>query len=88
VSPLEVRRPGKALLDLRGSGFRPDLRARILPVRKAPRDVVVLRQKFVNSTLITVLVELGEHAETGEFAIAVEDDLGTRSQGVVFTITK
>jgi hypothetical protein len=88
VSPLQVRRPGKVLLDLRGSGFRPDLQARIFPLEKSPRGITVLRQKFVNPTLITVLVELAENAQTGEFAIAVEDAGGTRSEHAVFTVTK
>jgi hypothetical protein len=88
VSPLQVKRPGKAMLDLRGSGFRADLRARILPVNKEPRGISVLGQKFVNSGLITVLVDLAEDAETGEFAIAVEDGAGTRSGQAVFTVTK
>ncbi|MGD8897630.1 MAG: hypothetical protein PVJ73_16480 [Acidobacteriota bacterium] len=88
VSPLEVRRPGKVLLDLRGSGFRSDLQARILPLEKAPRGVTVLRHKFVNPTLITILVDLAEDAETGEFAIALEDGTGTRSEHVVFKVTK
>jgi hypothetical protein len=88
VSPLEVRRPGNVLLDLRGSGFRADLRAVILPLTKAPRGIAVMRQKFVNPTLITVLVELAENAETGEFAIAVEDASGARSEHAVFRVTK
>ena len=88
VSPLEVQRPGKVLLDLRGSGFRPDLRARIFPVGKQPRGIAVLGQKFVNAGLITVLVDLAENAETGEFAIAVEDGSGARSGQAVFTVTK
>ncbi len=88
VSPLEVRRPGKVMLDLRGSGFRPDLQPRIVPLKKAPRGIAVIGQKFVNASLIKVLVELGENAETGEFAIAVEDGVGTRSEPAVFTVTK
>jgi hypothetical protein len=88
VSPLEVKRPGKVMLDLRGSGFRSDLKARILPVAKQARGIAVLGQKFVNAGLITVLVDLTENAETGEFAIAVEDASGARSGQVVFTVTK
>jgi hypothetical protein len=76
------------MLDLRGSGFRPDLRARIFPVGKQPRGIAVLGQKFVNAGLITVLVDLAENAETGEFAIAVEDGSGARSGQAVFTVTK
>jgi hypothetical protein len=48
----------------------------------------VIGKKFVDASLIKVLVELGENAETGEFAIAVEDGVGTRSEPAVFTVTK
>ena len=76
------------MLDLRGSGFRADLQPRILPLKKAPRGIAVIGKKFVDASLIKVLVELGENAETGEFAIAVEDGVGTRSEPAVFTVTK
>ena len=34
LSPLSIRRPGRALLDLRGTGLRADLRARVLPAAR------------------------------------------------------
>lgn len=88
VSPLEVKRPGKILVDLRGQGFLDQHAVRILPVKKAPRGISVVRQKRVNDTLITVLIELTEDAETGEYAFAVEDGLGQRTDPVIFTVTK
>ena len=64
LSPLAIRRPGRALLDLRGTGLRSDLRARVLPLRDAPRGITVARQKWVSASLVTVLLELdaGRHA--------------------------
>ena len=88
VSPLEVKRPGKVMLDLRGSGFRPEHRARVLSLKKAPRGITVIGQKLVNESLITVLLELDPKAETGEFAIAVEDSDGTQSAPAVFKVNK
>ncbi len=88
VSPLEVKRPGKVMLDLRGSGFRSEHRARVLSLKKAPRGITVIGQKFVNESLLTVLIELDPKAETGEFAIAVEDSDGTQSAPVVFKVNK
>jgi hypothetical protein len=38
--------------------------------------------------MITVLIELTEDAETGEYAFAVEDGLGKRTDSVIFTVTK
>ena len=88
VSPLEVKRPGKVMLDLRGSGFRPEHRAQVLSLKKAPRGITVIGQKVVNESLITVLIELDPNAETGEFAIAVEDSDGTQSAPAIFKVNK
>ncbi|MCG6925094.1 MAG: hypothetical protein LJF30_07270 [Acidobacteria bacterium] len=88
VSPLEVKRPGKVLVDLRGQGFQEQHRVRVLPVRKAPRGITVVRQKRVNDTLITVLLDLSEDADTGDYALALENGLGERTESVVFKVTK
>jgi hypothetical protein len=87
VSPLEVKRPGKVMLDLRGTGLRSEHRARVLPINKDPRGIRVAGQKYVNDTLITVLIDLAPDAETGEFGIVVEDSLGRTGQ-VVFKVNK
>jgi hypothetical protein len=88
LSPVTVRRPGKVLLDLRGSGFHADLRARVVALRAAPRGLVVARQKWVSPGLITVLLELEDAATPGEYAIALEDVSGARSKPLSFTVTK
>jgi hypothetical protein len=88
VSPLEVKRPGKVLLDLRGQGFLEQHRAQVLQVKKVPRGITVVRQKRVSDTLITVLVELSEDAEPGDYAFAVEDGLGQRTEPILFKVTK
>ena len=88
VAPPSVKRPGKVLVDLRGTGLHPQHRARILPVKKVPWGITVVRQKNVSDTLITILLQLDETAEPGEYAIAVEDGRGGRSEPLVFTVTK
>ena len=88
VSPLSVRRPGKALLDLRGTGLRPDLRARILPLREVPRGITVARQRWVSAGLVTVLLELDETVTPGTYAIALEDSSGGQTKPLRFTVTK
>jgi len=88
VSPLEVKRPGKVLLDLRGQGFSSQHRAQVLPVKKAPQGITIVRQKRVSDSLITILVELSEAAEPGDYGIAVEDGLGARTEALVFKVTK
>jgi hypothetical protein len=88
VSPLEVKRPGKVMVDLRGQGFRDQHRVLVLPVKKAPRGITVVRAKRVNDTTITVLIDLTADADTGEYGIAVEDERGTRTEALVFKVTK
>jgi hypothetical protein len=88
LSPLAVRRPGRTLLDLRGSGFRPDLRARVLPLREAPRGITVARQKWVSANLMTVLLELDENVAPAAYAIALEDPTGRQTKPLPFTVTK
>ena len=88
LAPPTVKRPGKVLVDLRGVGLRPEHQARVLAVKKVPWGIKVLRQKHVSDTLITVLLELEDGAEPGEYAIAVEDGQGVRSEPLAFTVTK
>ena len=88
LSPLSVRRPGRALLDLRGTGLRSDLRARVLPLREAPRGISVARQKWVSANLVTVLLELEETVTPGVYAVALEDPSGRQTNPLQFTVTK
>ncbi len=60
----------------------------MLPVKKVPRGITVVRQKHVSDTLITILLQLEDTAEPGEYAIAVEDGRGNRSKPLIFTVTK
>jgi len=88
VSPLEVKRPGQVLLDLRGQGFQEQHLVRVLAVKKPPRGITVVRQKRDNETLIKVLLDLSEDADTGDYALVLENSLGERTESVVFKVTK
>jgi hypothetical protein len=88
LSPLSAQRPGKILFDLRGTGLHEALRARILPVREVPRGIVVTRQKWVDATLITVLVELDSEVKPGVYAITLEDAAGRQAKPLTFTVTR
>jgi hypothetical protein len=88
VSPLSVRRPGRALLDLRGTGFRPELRVLIVPLREAPRGITVARQRWVSATLVTVLLELDAGVAPGAYLIALEDPGAGQTKPLQFTVTK
>jgi len=88
ISPLTIRRPGKHLLDVRGTGLRPELRARVLPLKEVPRGITVARQKWVSSTLVTVLLELDEGVTPGAYAIVLEDPAGGTVKPLQFTVSK
>jgi hypothetical protein len=88
LSPLSIRRPGRALLDLRGTGLRSDLRARVLPLREAPRGISVARQKWVSESLVTVLLELDDAVTPGVYAIALEGPNGSQTKPLHFTVAK
>jgi hypothetical protein len=88
VSPTSVRRPGKVLLDLRGTGLRPDLIVRVMAMRVMPRGITVAGQKFVNANLMTALLELDASVKPGVYAIALEDPTGGRLKTQPFTVSK
>jgi hypothetical protein len=88
LSPLSVRRPGKVLLDLRGTGLRSDLRVLVLPLREVPRGISVARQKWVSPTLVTVLLDLDASVAPGAYAIALEEPGGGQTRPLSFTVTK
>jgi hypothetical protein len=88
LSPLAIRRPGRVLLDVRGTGLRPDLRARILPLREVPHGITVARQKWVSANLVTVLLELDGSVTPAVYAIDLEDAGGGHAKPLQFTVTK
>lgn len=88
VSPLTVSRGGKALLDVRGTSLRTTHRVQIVPLKKAPAGITVVRQKLVSDVLITVLLDLTRDVSPGEYGVVVEEVQGGRSNTLVFTVAK
>jgi hypothetical protein len=88
VSPLSVRRPGKFLLDLRGTGFRPDLRVRVVPLKEAPMGITVVRQVCKSPYLFQVLIDLDPNVTPGGYAIRLADSSGEQTPPVTITVTK
>ncbi len=87
LSPLAVKRPGRVLFDLRGTGLAADLRARLVGVRDAPRGMMIVRQKC-SGTLCNVLLELDDSVKPSAYAILLEDPQGLQSNALTFTVTK
>jgi hypothetical protein len=88
VSPLSVKRPGTTMLDVRGTGLRPDHQARILRVKDAPTGISVVRQKFVDATLVKVLVSLDDTVNPGVYGVALSDAQGTNTNTLSFTVAR
>ncbi len=88
VSPLSLKRPGKFLLDLRGSGLRSDLRARVVPLKQAPQGITVVRQACKSPTLCQVLIDLSADVAPGGYAITLADPNGGQTAALNFTVTK
>lgn len=88
VSPLSVKRPGRVLLDLRGSGLGDDLQVFVLAVKEPPRGISVVRHKSPNPNLLNVLLELDDSVKPGAYSIALEDPQGRRTRSLTFTVTR
>ena len=83
-----MKRGGRVLLDIRGAGLRADQHVQILPVKDAPRGISVVRQKWANANLVTVLLELDANVTPTAYAIALESANGERTNPLHITVTK
>jgi hypothetical protein len=88
VSPPSVRRPGKYVLDLRGTGLRSDLRVRIVPLKEAPHGITIVRQACKSANLVQVLIDLDTEVTPGGYAITLADSSGGQTAALTLTVTK
>ena len=88
VSPLSMKRGGRVLLDIRGAGLRADQHVQILPIKDVPRGISVVRQKWANANLVTVLLELDANVTPTAYAITLESANGERTNPLHITVTK
>ncbi len=88
VSPLSMKRGGRVLLDIRGAGLRADQHVQILPIKDVPRGISVVRQKWANANLVTVLLELDANVTPTAYAITLESANGDRTNPLHITVTK
>jgi hypothetical protein len=82
LAPPRVKKGSTTLIDVRGKGLRADLRAIVLRGGKVPREIAVPRQRFVDGTLIQVLIIVSPGASKGEYDVSVADVEGRRSNSV------
>ena len=88
LSPLALKRPTTAILDLRGIGLRPEHQARVLKIKNEPNGITIVRQKYVGPSLLQVVVKLDENVALGTYGMGVLDSRGTWSNNLSFTVTR
>ena len=90
LSPLKLRRGLKGLLDVRGDNLRAEDQVTIskLKGRGDPSDVLALRKRLVDPTLLQVLVNVAPNAPTGLYALVVVDAQGRASNALTLEVTQ
>jgi hypothetical protein len=76
LSPRTVRRGATVTLELRGTGLRPGLRARVLRGRQDANGIAVTRQEWVDAGLLRVTVLVDEDVPLGGYAVLLVDAAG------------
>jgi eukaryotic-like serine/threonine-protein kinase len=85
LSPPTLKRGGRTLVDVRGTGLRADLLPALLKGRTPADGIRVLSQRFANPTLIQVFFEVDAGASTGSYTLSLGDAAG-ESNAVRFEV--
>ena len=88
VSPPLLKRGANVLVDVHGVGFRSDHQARISRPKEAVKGVEVMRQRYVNATLLQVLLHVDASAPTGGYFLSLVDGTGAATNARPFEIGK
>jgi hypothetical protein len=83
-----VQRRPNVLVDVRGSGLRPDHNAVIFRNDRVVEDVRVVRHKYASQELIQLLLQLDPTAATGDYTLSLVAPDGSRSNTVVFKVVR
>jgi hypothetical protein len=88
VVPNKLKRPSTTLLDVRGSGLRPDHKGLVLKGRDVAAGVTVINQRFVNPTLVQVMVKIDDSAAAGTYQVLLVDAQGQATSPRPLEVTK
>jgi hypothetical protein len=88
IAPPTVKRSSNALVDVHGTGFRPDHQVRVLRGGQPAAGVNVGRQRYMNAGLITVFLQVGSDAVPGAYQMIVVDGAGRESGIKTFQVAK
>jgi hypothetical protein len=86
VSPSQLRAPGTFELEVRGSGLRPDLQARVSREGVGIPGVTLERQRFVDPTRFRVTIRLERRVSPGPCDLAFDDPRGGSLGPLHFTV--
>jgi hypothetical protein len=79
VVPNKLKRPSTTLLDVRGSGLRPEHKALVLRGRDVAPGVSVAGMRYVSASLVQVLVKVDDGAAPGSYQLLLVDAQGQAS---------
>jgi serine/threonine protein kinase len=88
LTPPSVRRKATGILDLHGTSLRAEHRAIIFRGRDVAKGITVTRQRLVNPTLLQVVIQVDEAAETGAYSVELADAQGRNTNGLRFEVAK
>lgn len=90
IAPFRVRRASITVLDVHGSGLRPDHRALVMRAkgREPAEGFTVTRQKFVSGSLMLVFLQLADGVSPGKYAFALLDPQGSLTNSLMLEVTK
>jgi hypothetical protein len=90
LSPLKVRRGYNALLDLHGENLRADTPINMTKAKGKSEagDIMVIRRKLVDPTLLQVLINVAANASTGAYVLVATDAQGHASLPLSFEVTQ
>lgn len=86
--PGKVRKGGRALVDVRGSGLRADHRAQVLRGGGLAPGIVVAGQRYVDAGLVRLILEIGEAAVPGTYQVLLVDGGGQATNARPLEVTK
>lgn len=85
--PAKLRKGATVLVDVRGSGLRPGLQPRLaFRGREPAQGVQVVGQRFVNPTLLTLLIKIDDQAREGNYLVMLTDAQGNASNARPFDV--
>ncbi len=88
VAPPNLRRSAQVLVDVHGVNLRSEHRVQILRAGQPAPGIAVVRQRYVDPTLLQVLLKVEADVPPGPYQMLIADGRGGRSNVKVFEVAK